>query len=280
MIKDLRRKKRKYTCVFSGAGALLLGLTALAAAKSYPVDGVVIAVDPAARTMLVSHRAIGKYMPAMMMPFRVEDGAELKGLYPGVRVQFDLEIGKDRSIARHVRRSGEPDAEVPSPKGRLQVGGALPDFRLTDQQGAEVRGVDLRGKVVAVDFIYTRCPLPDVCPRLSANFAALQRRFAGRMGKDLVLLSVTVDPDYDTPAVLSAYAKRWGAGNGWRFLTGDVSTLAGALGEVYWTDEGSIGHNSMTSVIGRDGRLAAVVEGASYRVDQLEHLVESVLEGK
>jgi protein SCO1/2 len=138
---------------------------------------------------------------------------------------------------------------------------------------------DLRGKIVAVNFVYTRCPLPDVCPRLAANFATLQRRFHDRMGSDLVLLSVTVDPEYDTVPVLAEYARRWGAEErGWRFLTGDVVRLAGQLGEVYWADEGSIGHNSVTSIIGRDGRLAAAVDGANWRVDQLANLIAHELE--
>jgi protein SCO1/2 len=92
------------------------------------------------------------------------------------------------------------------------------------------------------------------------------------------LLSVTVDPDFDTPAVLAEYARRWAAGPGWLFLTGDVAPLASALGEVYWADEGSIGHYSTTSIIGRDGRLAALVEGSNYRPDQLAHLIERQLE--
>jgi len=152
----------------------------------------------------------------------------------------------------------------------------LPEFRLTDQAGREGARDDLRGRVVAINFIYTRCPLPDVCPRLSANFAVLAKKFAGRV----LFLSVTVDPDYDTPAVLSEYARRWSADPAtWHFLTGGVGPLAAALGEVYWFDEGSIGHNSMTSIIGRDGKLAAVVEGAGYRVDQLGNLLEQQLEG-
>src|SRR5262249_35838313 len=140
-----------------------------------------------------------------------------------------------------------------------------------------VRLSEFRGKVVAIDFIYTRCPLPDVCPRLSANFATLQKRFAGR---DLVLLSVSVDPEYDTPAVLAEYAKRWGGdARAWRFLTGDGARVAAQLGEVSGTDEGSIGHNSVTSILGRDGRLAAAVDGANWRVDQLASLIAHELEG-
>jgi len=249
------------------------------AAKSYPVDGIVVALDPAGKTMLVSHRPIGKYMGAMMMPFRVEDAGELQGLYPGARVQFDLVVSKNSSVARNVRRAAGGDAEIPPPREKLAIGGALPDFQLTDQDGRTVRAADLRGKVLAVDFLYTRCPLPDVCPRLAANFALLQRRFPRALGSDLMLLSVTVDPDFDTPAVLAQYARRWGADSrGWRFLTGDVAKLAAQLGEVYWSDEGSIGHNSTTSIIGRDGRLAAVVDGSSWRTDQVEHLIQRELD--
>ena len=250
-------------------------------ARAYLVDGIVIALDPTARTMLVSHRAIGKYMPAMMMPFRVENAQDLAGLYPGVRVQFDLLVSKDRSIARNIRRTGAADAEIPPPKEKLKIGDPLSNFHLTDQSGNPLTLDQLRGKVLAINFLYTRCPLPDVCPRLAANFAALQRRFSQDLGTSLMLLSVTVDPDYDTPAILAAYAKRWSAdAHGWRFLTGDVGLLASQLGEVYWTDEGSIGHNSMTSIVSREGRLAAVVEGSGYRVDQLANLIARELDGK
>jgi protein SCO1/2 len=248
------------------------------AAKTYAVDGIVVVVDPAAHTMLVSHRAIAHYMPAMMMPFRAESAAELAALHPGARIQFDLSVTKAEAIARHIRLSGEADAALPAPKEKLAIGAALPDFELAGQNGRTVCAADLRGKVVAIDFIYTRCPLPDVCPRLSANFAALQRQFHDQAGPNLVLLSVTVDPDFDTPAVLAGYARRWGAGPGWLFLTGDVSRLASALGEIYWTGEGSIGHKSTTSIFGRDGRLAAQVEGSNYRPDQLAHLIARELE--
>ena len=151
------------------------------------------------------------------------------------------------------------------PREQLKIGDPLPDFRLTDQPGQIVTGADLAGKVLAINFIYTRCPLPDICPRLSANFAALQQRFAPALGKDLMLLSVTVDPEYDSAEVLAQYAKRWGASyQGWRFLTGDVASLAAQLGEVYWSDEGSIGHNSMT--IGDRARWQAGGEGGRSRL--------------
>ena len=242
-------------------------------ARTYSVDGIVVAVDPVARTMLVSHRPIEHYMPAMTMPFHVAAESDLAPLRPGSRVQFDLTVDRDHSVARNVRVTGQ--SEIRPAAAPLAIGQPLPAFHLADQDGRPISNADLRGKVVAIDFIYTRCPLPDVCPRLSANFAVIARRFAGRV----LLLSVTVDPDYDTSPVLAAYARRWGADpRTWRFLTGDVASLAAALGEVYWFDEGSIGHNSMTSIFGRDGRLAAVVEGAGYRPDQLADLIARQLE--
>lgn len=249
------------------------------AARSYTVDGIVVAVDPVARTMLVSHRPIGAYMGAMTMPFRVEDAGELQGLHAGARIQFELIVAKDRSIARAVRLTGAGDVEIPPPLDRLRIGDRLPDFQLSDQQGRPVRLADLKGKVVAINFLYTRCPLPDVCPRLAANFAALQRRFADHLGTDLVLLSITVDPEYDTIPVLADYARRWSAdSHAWRFLTGEVAAIAARLGEVYWADEGSIGHNSITSVVDRQGRLAAAIDGAAYRPDQLSSLIAHELE--
>src|SRR5438093_1577318 len=162
----------------------LIGAT-VAAAKSYHVDGVVVALDPVARTMLVSHRPIANYMPAMLMPFRVADARDLEALHPGARVEFSLEVGKQHSLARNIRRTPGADIEIAPPKERLRIGDPVPPL------------AEYRGKVVAVNFIYTRCPLPDVCPRLSANFSAMQHRFRNT---DLMLLSVTVDPDYDTPA--------------------------------------------------------------------------------
>jgi protein SCO1/2 len=253
--------------------AFLWALALPVLAKNYAVDGIVVAVDPMARTMLVSHRPIARYMPAMMMPFRVESAGALTGVHAGSRVQFELVVGRDRSLARNVHVTGETEIRVSSE--RIAIGASLPEFRLTDQDGREVTAADLRGKVTAINFLYTRCPLPDVCPRLAANFAAIARRFGDRV----VLLSVTVDPDYDTPAVLQEYARRWKADPAvWRFLTGDVAAIASRLGEVYWFDEGSIGHNSMTSIFGRDGRLAAVVEGAGFRVDQLGDVIARQLE--
>jgi protein SCO1/2 len=216
-------------------------------------------------------------MPAMSMPFHVASGEDISKLQAGSRVEFELRVGKDESVARRIReRETKLDVEVASPANKLAVGEAVPDFSLTDQAGRLVRLRDYAGRVVAVDFIYTRCPLPDVCPRLSANFAYLAKRV-----RDVSLLSITIDPQYDTPAVLADYERRYGGdGEHWRFLTGtmdQVREVAGLFGLIYWPEDGSITHTVVTGVIGRDGKLAALIEGSAYRPEQLRDLVEQEL---
>jgi protein SCO1/2 len=150
---------------------------------------------------------------------------------------------------------------------------------LTDQSGRAVHLADFRGKVTALDFIYTRCPLPDVCPRLSSNFA-----YASRHLSNVQLLSITIDPRYDTPAVLTEYAHRWSAnGQSWRFLTGAedrVHEIAGMFGLIYWPEEGTLTHTVATAVISRDGKLAAIIEGSNYRPEQLRDLIEHSMKEK
>ncbi len=267
----------QFVPIFSGFISSLL-FAAILGAKTYQVDGIVVGLDPAQNTITVSHRPIPKLMPAMTMPFRLAAPEEIRTLHIGSRVQFELVVENNQSLARHVRIVGQSDLDIPEPKDRKKIGELIPDFELTDQNSNAVRLSSLRGKTIAINFIYTRCPLPDVCPRLSANFALLQRRFHQKVGKELMLLSITIDPQFDSPEVLQAYAKRWSAQpEAWRFLTGpatEIQTVAGNLGLVYWPDEGALGHNSTTSIIGRDGRLAAIVEGSSFRVDQLGALIE------
>ena len=260
---------------------LWISIAAASGGRRFQVDGLVVAIDADQRTLTVSHRPIPKYMPGMVMPFHVENAAELSGLAPGARVRFELEVGHERSVIRHIQRAGEADPDSPKPANAVPIGEAVPDFELTGQHGQSIRLSSLRGKVVAVNFIYTRCPLPDVCPRLSAGFATLQRKFRKQIGNELILLSVTIDPQHDSPEVLREYAKTWQSVDGWYFLTGSMDTVrrvAGNFGIVYWPDEDALSHTSVTGIIGRDGRLAAAVEGSSFRIDQLADVISRQLE--
>ena len=171
---------------------------------------------------------------------------------------------------------------MPPPARQPLPGEPAPEWSLIDQHNRPVTMSSLRGKLVALNFLYTRCPMPEVCPRLAAAFATVQRRFGAAMGRDLVLVSITIDPEWDTPQVLAAYAKLWRAQpDAWRFLTGPPDAVRKAAtdwGLVYWPEDGAITHTSRTALIGRDGRLLAMVEGSSYRTDQLIELIRRHLQ--
>jgi protein SCO1/2 len=242
----------------------------------YVVEGIVVETKPVEHQLVVAHRPIDNYMPAMTMAFTAGRGVELGALTPGTRVRFDLVVGKNASVAENLRVEGQKEVlNLPkTPPNKVLIGQKMPSFTLLDQSGKTVSLQDFRGRIVVVDFIYTRCPLPDVCPRLSANFAAVSKKL-----RDVEFLSITIDPQHDTPAVLAEYARRWQARGSWKFLTGtaaQIQEVAGLFGLVYWPEEGSITHTVATAVIGRDGTLAAKIEGAKYRPDQLQALIEHV----
>lgn len=267
---------------------------ALLLARTVPMEGLVIAVSPGEPgshewILVVSHRAVPGIMPAMAMPVRVRDASLLQGVVPGTVVNFDLVIRGAQSQARHVRlkradNSFDQDGRkfrIETPREKLVPGRPPPAIALTDQRGRPFQWSNYTGRVVVVQFLYTRCPMPEVCPRLAATFAALQRRFSNRMGQDVALVSVTLDPLHDTPAELSRYATLWRAGDHWRFLTGPedrIRTTAASFGLTYWPEEGVITHTSTIGIVGRDGKLAALVEGLSFTAQQLGDLIAQQLE--
>lgn len=268
-------------------GALLLSATSACATRRYPVAGMVLQVDKPQQTMVVSHEQIPGYMEPMAMPFRVRDPRSLEGLQPGMQVEFLLVVNQNESWAERVRLKGgarfevDPQPPVPQPSIAVALGEPVPDFELTDQRRRPVKLSQFAGKVVTVTFIYTRCPLPDYCPRLSSNFERLQKRFQEQVGRDLFLFSVTFDPQYDRPEVLAQYGRGWKANpEGWRFLTGpmpEVRRVCGIFGVDFWPEEGQITHNMRTAVVDRQGHLAANLHGSDFTLQQLGDLIEAVL---
>jgi protein SCO1/2 len=255
-------------------------------ARHYTTQGLILTVDRPGAVITISHDAFPGFMDAMVMPFELRGDARDVALTPGDRVRIRLAVrGRRSAVDRIDVVSAAPvDAGLkttPAAPVLVQVGGAVPDFELTDQGGQPVRLSALKGRVVAVNFIYTRCPLPDYCPRMVAAFRTLRDRFPDRMDRDLVLLTVSFDPKYDTPDTLAAYAAAERAGGaGWHFLTGtgrDIERVCNAFGIQYFPEEGLITHTLQTAVIDRAGRLAATVEGKDFNGRQLGDLVESVL---
>jgi protein SCO1 len=280
------------------AWSLLTGPVALGAER-YPASGIVLKIQPP-RTIVISCAEIPHFMAAMEMTFAVVDASDLAALRQGMMIDFTLVADPKAPYVEHIRIHHylNPDAEPlavkrmellgkmlapDSGKDLLAVGQPVPDFALTDQHGQAIRFSQFSGKTVAISFLYTRCPFANYCFRLTNNFGRVGRRFAGRMDKDLVLLSVTFDPQTDSPAVLEKYASSWKENTkGWYFLTGpvpDIRRVCHMFGMNVWTDEGMLAHSMHTAVIGRDGKLVANLEGNEFTAEQLEDLIESVMDG-
>ena len=226
------------------------------------------------------------------MPYSVLDNRELADLKPGAYVDFTLVVEKKRSYAEGIRVHRYESSErepllarrlqlLQAPHATVKPGDAVPDFTLTDQTGRRVALSQWAGKVVALTFIYTSCPLPDYCFRLSNNFSQLNRRFAGRMGRELVLLSLSFDPVHDQPKVLAKYASTFKADpETWHFLTGpldDVKAVSRQFGLNFWAEDGYFTHSMHTLVIDRHGRLAADFEGNQFTARQLGDYLEVLL---
>jgi protein SCO1/2 len=278
---------------------VLLTAAACAAAKSYSATGLVLRVDRKDKTIVISHDAIPGYMNAMAMTFPVHDGKSLEGLQPGTMVEFTLVVkdegayvdkirvreyqgtAQEPMAARQLKILGDATAAKTDTTKPLGVGEAVPDFTLVSQNRETVSFSQFSGKVVAITFIYTSCPLPNFCFRMSNNFGALQKRFAEELGKDVVLLSVTFDPVHDQPEVLAEYASTWKSDTaGWFFLTGpvaDIQRVCNLFGMNFSQDEGLMTHSLHTAVIDRQGKLAANLEGNEYTAEQLGDLVKEVM---
>jgi len=282
----------------------LLMLSLLFAAPSmfgetYSASGLVLRADRDHLALEISCQAIPGYMEAMVMTFPVHSAKDLDGLKTDMLIDFKLDVRKDAAYAEQIHvRAYENTAQEPMAARQLeildaatsslsrngpvlQIAQAAPDFTLIDQERESVSLSALRGRVVAITFIYTRCPLPNFCFRASGNFGVLQRRFADRIGKDLVLLSITFDPEHDQPETLAEYARTWTKDAAkWHFLTGpsaDVSKLCRQFGVNSWQDEGFLTHSLHTVLVDRHGRIAANLEGNEYTAKQLGDLTEAVM---
>lgn len=277
--------------------AILLVSAAGAGEQRYSATGLVLKLDAPRKTVVVSCQAIPGYMDAMVMPVSVRDAKNLEGVAPGATIEFTLVVGKESAYAEQIKvRRFESMAQEPLQARRLKIldkvlgaavvplaaGDVVPDFSLTDQERHTINLHRFAGRVVAINFVYTRCVYPEYCFRLSNNFGQLQKRFAQQMGRDLVLLTVSFDPLHDTPEVLADYAKTWKADTAnWHFLTGDpteVQRVCRLFDVDAWQDEALLTHTMHTAIIDRRGKMAANLEGNQYTAEQLGDLVETVIQ--
>jgi protein SCO1 len=272
----------------SAALLILLGIMLSACShrsaneKRYELKGKVVAVEKDKRLVTIAHEDIKGYMGAMVMPFAVKEDWPLEVLAPGNTVTATLVVDGSSSwlenfiITSEATDSTAPDAGPPEAK----AGDELPNFALTNQDDKRIRMNDYRGKVLVLTFIYTRCPLPEYCTLMSANFAAIEKALGQQpaLYERTHLLTISFDPDYDTPKVLRSYGAAYTGRYSdetfthWEFATGskdEVKGIAQFFGLRYYADSDQIIHGLRTAIIGPDGKVVKNYRGNDWKPEEI-----------
>ena len=242
---------------------------------SYQLVGQVIDVSPSRLEITIAHQEIPGLMPGMTMSFKVTKATLLEGRVPGDLISATLVVSGSESRVTSIVRTGHAAPQVPkgSPTYVLKTGATAPDADFIDETGKHQRLSTWRGQTLAVTFIYTRCPLPEFCPKMNRHFAAVQTAILGdpRLNGRVHLLSVSLDPAFDTPAVLEDHARRAHADPAvWSFLTGDernIDLFAQPFGMFAVRDDkniGSVTHNLRTVVIDGEGLVRKIFGGSDW----------------
>jgi protein SCO1 len=238
--------------------------------QTFVAEGVVKELKADGRTVVIAHEAIAHYMDAMTMPFKVKEPGELAGLRTGDKVRFRLSVTDTESWVDGIIKTGSAPAAESEPAGAPAAARPtkprhpLLDYPFINELGQVVRLGDFQGQALAITFFFTRCPIPDYCPRLSKNFEEASQKLSAMPGAptNWHFLSVTFDPDSDTPAVLKAYGESYRYDpKHWSFLTGPrekISELA-SQSDVKFEAQGSFfNHNFRTLIIDPAGHLQMV----------------------
>jgi protein SCO1/2 len=242
--------------------------------KEYQLQGQILGVKPETNEVLVKHGDIPGFMPAMTMPYKVEDGKLLAGKEPGDLITATLVVGETEAHLSKIDKTGH--AAVDNTGGPeitasqiLKPGDRVPDTTLVDESNTARPLTSLKGHRVALTFMYTRCPQPDFCPLMDRNFAAIQNEVKKTPGLgDVRLVSISFDPANDTPAVLKTHARDLKADPAvWHFVTASPEDIKGFAAKFGVTAEPSdespsvLTHNLSTAVIDSDGRLVQIRPG-------------------
>jgi protein SCO1 len=257
--------------------------TTEASRQVYKARGVVKEVVSATRAR-IAHEAIPNYMPAMTMALDAKNTNELAGIKEGDQITFDLVATDDDGWIENVKRVadaplviGDTNKGVTITKTRavepLSVGDVVPNYPFVNEEGKAIKLRDFNGKAVGLTFIFTRCPFPTYCPRMTSHF----EKVAAELSKpgsptNWHLLSISFDPEYDTPEKLREHASRIKRDAAkWSFVTSEkieIAALTEQLGLIFASRNGTIEHNLRTAIIGPDGKLRANYVGNEWDVDE------------
>ena len=254
--------------------------------KTYPLRGTIVSTNAAKGEITINHQAIPGFMDAMTMPYKLRDTRILGELHPGDMVTADVLVSQTADADVFVDHFVVVGQAKPDYRPAVQyhvpaAGDAVPDFHLTDQDGKPIKLSQFRGKALLITFIYTRCPLPDFCPRVTRNFAAVEKSLGANpaLYAKTHLLCASFDPDGDTPARLKAYGEQYMGSAApqafahWDFAVPDKKTLTPLA---QWFDVGltneannTITHTLSTTLIGPDGKVVKFYPGNEWTPEEL-----------
>jgi protein SCO1/2 len=259
--------------------------------QQYETRGIVRGFSPDRQMIEIQHENIPDFMPSMTMPFVTHDSKEIVDLKAGDAISFRITVTQKDLWVDNVKKIQREDVHVAEPKptlavsakdgARLKEGDEMPPFSLTNQNGERISLDTFRGQPFVLTFVFTRCPVPNFCPRMSNNFEELQTAIktgSGALAKTR-LLSITLDPQFDTPQVLNAYAASHQAdAKVWTFGTGherEIDALTRAFSVYRQTEGGTISHGLATALINRDGNIDKIWRGNGWTPTEVTQAIQA-----
>jgi protein SCO1/2 len=263
-----------------------------AGTTNYLVHGVLKAIRADQQKLVIAHEEIPNFMEAMTMPFRVKDAAILTNVAIGRKISFQLHVTETESWVDDIQPLDTPESSVNrlptlpksdshsevktnSAAATVHTKNPLRDYKFTNELGKPVSLSDFRGQAIALTFFFTRCPIPEYCPRLSRNFEETQSKLKAMENAptNWHLLSVTFDPERDSPEVLKAYGASYKYDPAhWSFLTGPkekIAELARLCDVNFDPDNGSFNHNFRTLIINSSNQLQMVFPTSGDLADSI-----------
>jgi protein SCO1 len=271
-------------------------VTAESDRKIFQVRGVIQELKGWENEVVIRHEEIPNYMPAMTMSFEVKNPAELNGLATNDQVSFNMIVTDADGWIENIRKIGV-DTNTAAKKERpalrvvrevepLEVGDKMPDYSFTNSLGQKMSLKDFSGQAYAFTFIFTRCPFPTFCPRMNMNFAAAYEQLSqmpnGRTNWHLI--SISFDPDFDTPARLAQYSESYKPDpKKWSWVTGamiDIDAIAEQVGLIFSYENNTFNHNLRTVVVDKNGIIRQNFRGNEWKPEDLVKEIVAGAEGK
>jgi protein SCO1 len=261
------------------------------ATKRYPFTGRIISIDTQTESANIDGDLVQGFMQPMEMAYKIKPASALRQLSPGDSISAEVVVvdhdPRDENAdsddwLENVKVTGhtaQPPANAPNAMHTPSAGEDVPDFSFTNQNGRRISISQYRGKVLLITFIYTRCPFPDFCPRMSNNFDEIYKQLGSNPAlANTHLLSISFDPEHDTPKVLRDYgfsvAHEHDAAlfRRWEFASApaaDLPKIADFFALTVKPENGLITHNLSTAVIGPDGKIVSWYHGGDWQVSDL-----------